>query len=205
MKKCPPGVICIENYAMFFIVVSVCGLGYVAYHSRKNKTQDQSPDHASNPQVQTVNIQTQPPEYGGYGFGGLGRMFVSTDPLVNPYTPPLANLVGIPTYPLINVATNLGAVSSATPYRQVGVLSATNTQGKVLALMGRPVFTNRDKWQYYTMTGHNNIKLPISRNGKSGMNEYGVDSLSNGDTVYVEGIHETYRVTIYDNDTLRYL
>ncbi len=31
MKKCPPGVICIENYSMFFIVVCVLILGYIIY------------------------------------------------------------------------------------------------------------------------------------------------------------------------------
>jgi hypothetical protein len=29
--------------------------------------------------------------------------------------------------------------------------------------------------------------------------------LFNGDTVYIEGLNEAYRVTMYDNDTIRYL
>jgi hypothetical protein len=41
--------------------------------------------------------------------------------------------------------------------------------------------------------------------GRSGSNEYGVDRLNNGDTVYIEGINDVYRVTIYDNDTIKYL
>jgi hypothetical protein len=72
--------------------------------------------------------------------------------------------------------------------------------------MGRPVLTNRDKWQYYTMSDQNNsVKLPVSRNGRSCTNEYGCDRLFNGDTVYIEGLNEAYRVTMYDNDTIRYL
>ena len=31
MKKCPPGVICIENYSMFFIVICVVIIVYLIY------------------------------------------------------------------------------------------------------------------------------------------------------------------------------
>jgi hypothetical protein len=72
--------------------------------------------------------------------------------------------------------------------------------------MGRPLFTNRDKWQYYTISNqHNNVKLPISFKGKSGLNDYGVDQIFNGDTIYVEGYNEAFRVTVYENDTIKYL
>jgi hypothetical protein len=49
------------------------------------------------------------------------------------------------------------------------------------------------------------MRLPVSRNGRSCTNEYGCDKLFTGDTVYVEGINEAYRVTLYDNDTIKYL
>ena len=40
--------------------------------------------------------------------------------------------------------------------------------------MGRPTHSNRSKWQYYTMSDSNNIvKLPVSRGGKSGTEDYG--------------------------------
>jgi hypothetical protein len=134
--------------------------------------------------------------------------------LLNPYSPPLRderylipqlNIIPPGTVP-INVSTNVGAVD--TSYRQVGILNPSNKPNKdnVLPLMGRPVFTNRDKWQYYTIGNqHNNIKLPIIVKGKSGLNEYGVDRLYNGDTIYIEGLNDVYRATIYDNDTIKYL
>jgi hypothetical protein len=90
--------------------------------------------------------------------------------------------------------------------RQTGILTSQNNKGKILPLMGRPVFTNRDKWQYYTMSDQNNsVKLPISQNGKSCTNEYGCNRLYNGDTVYVEGLNQPFIITIYDNDTIQYL
>ena len=61
--------------------------------------------------------------------------------------------------------------------------------------MGRPLYTNRSKWQYYTMTDkQNSIKLPISKNGKSCTQEYGCDEIMNGDVVYVEGYKDTLKL-----------
>jgi len=125
--------------------------------------------------------------------------------------------------------TNIGAVD--TNYRQIGIMTRAkgsslrnqrrkkngdcndnndytnnNNESKevILPLMGRPVLTTRDKWQYYTMT-KNNIKLPIIRNGKNASNEYGVDEIFDRDVVRVEGYEEEFKATIYENSVIRYL
>ena len=90
----------------------------------------------------------------------------------------------------------------------MGIITPLNGASKdnILPLMGRPLFTNRDKWQYYTISNqHNNVKLPISFKGRSALNDYGVDQIFNGDTIYVEGYNEPFRVTVYENDTIKYL
>ena len=72
--------------------------------------------------------------------------------------------------------------------------------------MGRPLFSNRDKWNYYTMNDKNNmIKLPLTFKNKSCTCDQGCDSLSSGDTVYVEGYSDIFRVTTYDGDVMRYI
>ena len=72
--------------------------------------------------------------------------------------------------------------------------------------MGRPLIANRDKWQYYSMNDKNNaVKLPISFQGKSCTNEYGCNSLNNGDSIYVEGYQDVFRVTMYENNTMQYI
>ena len=76
----------------------------------------------------------------------------------------------------------------------------------ILPLMGRPLFTNRDKWNFYTMSDKSNmIKLPITNKGRSCTSEYGCDNLYNGDTVYVEGYNDAFKVTVYDNQIMRYI
>jgi hypothetical protein len=205
MKKCPPGVICIENVSMFFITICIFIIIYLIYNSFNGK----------NIILNNNNNQRE----NGAWFGGLipswpYTNFVPQDPLLNPYAPPLRDeryfipgFNGIPPGALpINVSTNIGAVD--TTYRQLGILTPLNGSSKdnIVPLMGRPLFTNRDKWQYYsTSNQNNNVKLPVSRSGRSCTNEYGCDKLYNGDTVYIEGANETYKVTVYDNNVIKYL
>ena len=91
-----------------------------------------------------------------------------------------------------------------TSYRQIGILTRQNGSEMILPLMGRPLITNRDKWQFYTMND-NNIKLPIVNKGRSCTNEYGCDNLYNGDSVYVEGLGDAFKVTVYDNAMAKYI
>lgn len=125
------------------------------------------------------------------------------DLIRNPYMPPLRDeryLVPI------NVPTNIGAVD--TTYRQLGILTPLNGQKKdnILPLMGRPLFVNRNKWQYYAISNqHNNVKLPLLVKGRTALTDTGVDEIYTGDTVYTEGYNEPFQVTLYDNDTIRYL
>ena len=107
----------------------------------------------------------------------------------------------------INIPTNIGFIPQAT-YMQVGILSPLHDKNdhKILPLMGRPLFANRDKWQYYSMSDQNNsIRLPIIKNRKSCTDEYGCDMLSDRDHVYVEGYNQMFRVTLYQNNTMRYI
>lgn len=185
MKKCSPGVLCIENTTLciFLVALFIC-----FYYSFNHLNQVIVKNHYEPNLNQRQNGENLNPLYTS-----------STDVLNNPYVPPRYF------FP-INVSTNVGALD--TTFHQVGILHPVKGENKdnVLALMGRPVFTNRDMWQYYTIGNQlNHVKLPILTNRKNGLNEYGVNRLYSRDVVYVEGLNDAYRVTIYENDTLRYL
>jgi hypothetical protein len=215
MKKCPPGVICIENVSMILIAICVFIIIYLIYNSFNGR--NIILNNNNNP-TEKIVINENQRENSGW-FGGLipswpYTNFVAQDPLLNPYAPPLRDeryfipgFNGIPPGAVpINVSTNVGAVD--TTYRQLGILTPLNGSSKdnIVPLMGRPLFTNRDKWQYYsTSNQNNNVKLPVSRSGRSCTNEYGCDKLYTGDTVYIEGANETYKVTVYDNNVIKYL
>ena len=212
MKKCPPGVICVENITLFllFIIIFILGL-FIYSNTKQNITIN---DH------DTVKINDKRENNSNGWFNKFLPSWPYTnlpnDVLLNPYSAPYRddryfvpefNYVPPGAVP-INISTNIGATPTSTSYRQMGIITPLNGASKdnILPLMGRPLFTNRDKWQYYTISNqHNNVKLPISFKGRSALNDYGVDQIFDGDTVYVEGYNDAFKVTVYENDTIRYL
>jgi hypothetical protein len=126
----------------------------------------------------------------------------NSDPLTNPYIPPLRNDNDINRRP-ITIATQ----SIDMEYKQIGIL--TRGDKEILPLMGRRKMTSKYKWQYYTIIGGGNgnlqTKLPVSVNGKSCTGEYGCDEIYNNDTVYVEGYKDIFVATIYENNSFEYV
>lgn len=221
-KKCPPGVLCIENYTIFVIfciLFAILGLFFLRKPSDENQERN----------VDLTIVNSEALGRGPFVSEALGRgPYVRAEPgisysdqfgdiLLNPYAPPVNDeRYIIPSRDVRTMAMGMGMPRGMmpinirtqgfdSPYRQVGILTSTNGQEQILALMGRPVLSNRDQWQYYTMSEKNNIKLPVSVKGKSCMNEYGCDKIYDGDTVYIQGYNNVFRATIYDNDTLRYI
>lgn len=201
--KCIPGVICIENMTLFILVLLSISVAYL-YYKQSIPSASSSPPSMPNIIVQSPSFQS------------------SMDPQ-NIYVPPL-NTIDVrgpvelpPTHSTVGIPVNIRTSSANTPYRQIGILTknvrtgreSSGTDPLILPLFGRNLLNGRDKWQYYTMANSGgvafNAKLPISVNGRSCTSEYGCDSVSNGDTVYVEGYDDTFRATIYENATMNYI
>lgn len=196
MRKCPKGMFCFENFAVFIVFIVLFCIGYLLYCNFKSTNNlyisDKDVRQALSVQPQEININNYSDYASAYD---------------NPYNPPFRNdgYFSVPIVP-INVPTNVSAVN--TSFRQLGILTPVSQTSKdnILPLMGRPLFTSRSKFQYYTISNQNNqVKLPVSVKGKSGLEEYGVDEVFDGDTVYVEGYEDVFKVTKYDNGTMRYL
>ena len=208
-KRCPPGVFCIENVSL--VVLAVVAIAAIAYFFKSSHTATQSrTTSASASEIATIQLQMPAADQHPSMFQSRANYGVSNAPadvLLNPYVPPLRDDratmdVRGPVMP-INVNTQ-GMGNSA--YRQVGILTRLNGPETILPLMGRPLFRNRDKWQFYTISEKSNfIKLPISVKGRSCTNEYGCDNVYNGDTVYVEGYNDAFKVTAYENAVMQYL
>ena len=215
MKKCPPGVICIENVTIFFVIFVIIVIFYIFYSSLfKQKIEINNNTHSSEKIVVKDNDRENLGYNNWFGMPNFPYNNLANDVLLDPYAAPLRderyiipqlNFVPPGRVP-INISTNVGAID--TSYRQVGILTPLKGTSKdnVLPLMGRPVFSNRDMWQYYCISNqHNNVKLPIKVNGKNASNEYGVNKIFGNDIVYVEGANEAYKTTIYENDVIKYL
>ena len=189
-KRCAPGIICIENATMYIILlVILCAA--LAFYYNVTKVKVVSDTVVNN----TTNMRYTAPMSSYYRD--------VDDVLLNPYDPPLRDnsYLAMKRMP-INIQTH----GVDTNYRQIGILTRLNGSDTILPLMGKPLFVNRDKWNFYTMNDKNNmIKLPITFKTKSCTSEYGCDNIYNGDTVYVEGYNDAFKATVYDNNTLRYI
>jgi hypothetical protein len=211
MSRCPPGVICFENFTFTFVIIALFVIIYFVYN-RQFGSNGMKQQHNMNISSTESNMGTNI----GIDVSSLFGLFprpsysfsnVQNDVLMNPYAPPLKDERVIMTNDVRGgIPININTRAVDTNYRQLGLLKRMNGQEMLLPLMGRPLYVGRDKWQYYTMSDSNNqIKLPVSFKSKSCTSEYGCDEISNGDTVYVDGLNATFQVTMYDNATMRYL
>ena len=225
-NKCPPGVVCIENITLLFIILILATLFYIVYSvfSRKffnqinniNQNNDISNSKRENQLINSLNVSRK----GIFPRPSFSFSNLENDILLNPYEAPLTNNnffsnSGRGTHPENRVPINIQTQSYDTNYRQVGILTRHGTSGKetILPLMGRPLITNRNKWNFYAMSESNNmIKLQVSSVNNNGNNNHrncmgsnGCDDLMNGDLVKVDGYNDLFKVTTYENDTPRYI
>jgi len=141
---------------------------------------------------QILNDRERPKEiiyYPNYPYNNIPN-----DVFFNAYTPPLRD----------NRYQNIGYVNAK--YRQIGILTPENgIKEQILPLFGKPLYVNRDKWNFYTLST-NNIKLPIRFQNKScSCEKTGCNNIYSGDRVYVEGYSEVFVATIYENNEIEYL
>jgi len=188
-RKCPRGTICIENITLIFLIILIFFAVYLFNKIKDNKV---------------IIMQQRPSMVNHIQRNDNFPKSVFLDPHVMPvretsaYTKDMTDPRGIP----INIRTQ----GVDAPFRQVGILTRNGNGETILPLMGRPLQTNRDKHQFYTMNDKNHmIKLPISKNGRSCTGEYGCNDLFNGDPVYVEGYKDAFKVTMYESNVQRYI
>ena len=198
-KKCPPGVICIENMTILFIFMIILFVLFIAF---KISPQQRiiTVEQRENKQIDNSNL---------YNRQNTQYSNDEHNVFMNPYSPPLRN------NPFNNpvkhqdirgsIPINVNSSYNDVQYSQVGFLTRKNGEEMILPIFGRPLHSNRNKWQYYTFSGRNNIKLPINNSGKNCTGRNGCDELYTNDTVYVDGHKDAFDVVIYENNDLTYI
>jgi hypothetical protein len=173
-KSCPPGIICIENVTLIILVVISSALLLYILY------------HPTQQEPTIININEE-----------RNDNILRNDVLMNPYSPPYKRNDFIRSVP-----TNPNIVRSS--FSQIGFLKSNTHKELMLPFFGKVLYTNRNKWQYYTIND-TGIKLPVSKSGRSCTSEYGCDEIHNNENVYVDGYDTTFKATIYETSSLQYI
>jgi len=128
------------------------------------------------------------------GCGGRNQPCVGGTqvPIYNPRTPiDISNTNISPVY--VSTRGPLGEP------QQMGVLyKVYGDENDTLPLFGRKKYPNDTKYEYYTLLGRYGSKVNIITKNKN-------DELGTNDIVFIKGINEPYRVTIYESDFPQYI
>lgn len=217
---CPPGFFCMDNGFVAFVVVVLGALliGVYLHNKGSAATAAAAPKivHFAEP-IEEVRIikgdgfaapATAPAtavhgEYDRRQPTAPERDYTAQADLRGFIPPP-----GVPVIP-IQVPTQ----GLPEQFQQVGVLAApggTATSATpnrtLLPLFGRKVAIGRDRFNYYTRSdGINPLQVPVSFKNRNCEDDNGCDEISNGDTVGVPLLGQTYVATTYRYTLPRYI
>lgn len=210
--KCLPGVVCVENYTLFLLVIFLGIALYMLYVNTKTPDTNGMRTHPALPHVPMHEMaHATHPHMSSSWLGGLSPIATrQVDVMTDLYAPPLK--MDMPIYPVTGdirgvVPINVKTRGFDSGYRQVGILTRKNGgDDLILPLMGTRI-DSRDKWNYFTLsnTGSIQTKLPVSVAGKSCTSEYGCNEIYDGDSVYVDGYKDVFTSSIYESGLFRYL
>ena len=83
--------------------------------------------------------------------------------------------------------------------QQVGIIYKINgNDNEVLPLYGRRKYPNDSKYEYYTQMGQFGVKVPVVTKNRN-------DELGTNDVIFIKGMKDAYRVTIYESDMPQYI
>jgi len=206
VMKCPPQTLCINKTLLTTITISII-IGTLVYQVIYKKIPFYARKYIEN---NNTNKFFQQKEENQQNFIFRVDDNVRHDTYHDIYKPPERENPYVSQNMVAKLNINVPTSRVPSEYRQVGILTRTNPNDQtreretILALFGRPIHKSA-KWQYYTITDKSQgIKLPIMYKKKSCNSTFGCEELYSGDIVYVQGYNESFKVTIYETESLEY-
>lgn len=204
LASCPPGVLCMDNSVLILSIVAliavvVGAVVYLRYYAPEQK----APVVVVKPQIHAAQQQVP-----------LDPRFAPLSPEQSYNTPP--DLRGFPSRPIMagGGAIPINTTTRGIPdqFQQIGVLTAPGgsaTSGSpnrtILPLFGRSI-DNRNRWNYYTRTdGMNPVQVPVQFKRRNCDDDLGCEEITDGDSVGVPVMGQSYTASIYRYSTPRYL
>jgi hypothetical protein len=114
------------------------------------------------------------------------------------------------------VRVNISTRGPTPKISQIGILSkmthsndtgpGSDAEAHILPLLGRRTYNRSNKWVYYTATDkYNQVRIPISHNGRDCGGEYGCDEIMDGETITIPELNGSFKAKIYENTSLHYI
>ena len=111
------------------------------------------------------------------------------------YNPPLPINISNANIAPVNISTR-GPLGMP---QQIGTLyKIYGNNNEYLPLYGRRRYPNDSKYDYYTISGRQNVKIPVVIKNKN-------DEIGTNDVVFLKGSSDPYRVTVYESDFAEYI
>ena len=224
---CPPGFYCMDyNTVLLGVLVTLLILGTIIYVFKQIKPvkeihhiehiQPPAPvrEPIEQPKPTIIVVHQQAPKE--IHTPNPDPRFAPLSPEQSYETPP--DVHGFPSPPIAAgrgayVPINIPTRGYPDEYQQVGLLttaggSATSASPNrtVLPLFGRKLITNRDRWNYYTRTdGINPVQVPVQFKRKNCDNDNGCEEITEGDSVGVPIMGQSYTANIYRYSIPRYI
>ena len=213
--SCPPNMLCINySYTIIFIIVIGLFLFYLytkyqyvftenselkQYVNQKINILSKKVNHNQNLQKQQKN----------------NELYENIRSKLNE-TPQNNDIFEEPRKTTDGVRVNIATRGPTPKISQIGILSkmthsndsgpGSDAEAHILPLLGRRTYNRSNKWVYYTATDkYNQVRIPISHNGRDCGGEYGCDEIMNGETITIPELNGTFKAKIYENTSLHYI
>jgi hypothetical protein len=131
VRKCPPGILCIENYTLLFFVLLIIAILYfmnIKYNQNLNKTHNSHNSHNNNSHNTNNHNHSHNNSSELIPFLGNSHNTRENDVLLNPYSAPLRDdrILNNPSYNGPKIPINVPTQSCNSSYRQIGILTRIN-------------------------------------------------------------------------------
>ena len=221
--SCPPNMLCINyshSIALLILVFLLLFYLYTKYQHTSNQN-----SYLKNNMNQKINILSKKIQN-----NNNNNVINNTSPNRQPNqnelyneirnklneTPQNDDIFEEPRKNIDGVRVNIATRGPTPKISQIGILSkmthsndsgpGSDPEAHILPLLGRKTYNRSNKWVYYTATDkYNQVRIPISHNGRDCGGEYGCDEIMDGDSITIPELNGSFKAKIYENTSLHYI
>ena len=222
--SCPPNMLCIDyshSIALLILVFLFLFYLYTKYQHTSNQN-----SYLKNNMNQKINILSKKIQNNNNNNNVINNTSPNRQPNQNELyneirskineTPQNDDIFEEPRKNIDGVRVNIATRGPTPKITQIGILSkmthsndsgpGSDPEAHILPLLGRRTYNRSNKWVYYTATDkYNQVRIPISHNGRDCGGEYGCDEIMDGDSITIPELNGSFKAKIYENTSLHYI